>query len=164
MVPTGPVQERVLQAPLSPAGDSVAHNRRAQEVAGFIREHGASFFDELVEGTGLLRVTRSTMSRTRLFISTGGIASHRLESVKALRKAASKARASRLSGLSAPPMSVLDEKNALSRSSTNASIPGRAFLSGLAGDLPPGRQGSSSRLRSAIRKAAMPAVAAASMR
>jgi ATP-dependent helicase Lhr and Lhr-like helicase len=44
-----------LWASLSPAGDSVAPNRRAQEVAGFIREHGASFFDELVEGTGLLR-------------------------------------------------------------------------------------------------------------
>src|ERR1700736_3751351 len=67
-------------------------------------------------------VTRSTMSRTRLFISTGGMTSHRLESVQALRKATSKARASRSSGVSASPMSVLDEKNALSRSSTNASI------------------------------------------
>src|SRR3984893_17845642 len=54
-------------------------------------------------------VTRSTMSRTRLFISTGGMASHRLESVQALRKATSKARASRSSGVSASPMSVLDE-------------------------------------------------------
>ena len=44
-----------LWASISPAGDGVAPNQRAQEVAGFIREHGASFFDELVEGTGLLR-------------------------------------------------------------------------------------------------------------
>jgi hypothetical protein len=36
-------------------------------------------------------------------------------------------------------MSVLDEKNALGRSSTSPSIspPGRVFLSGLAGDIPP---------------------------
>jgi len=44
-----------LWASLSPAGDSVEPSIRAQAVAGFMREHGASFFDELVEGTGLLR-------------------------------------------------------------------------------------------------------------
>jgi hypothetical protein len=35
--------------------EAVEPSNHAQTVAGFIREHGASFFDELVEGTGLLR-------------------------------------------------------------------------------------------------------------
>jgi hypothetical protein len=50
------------------------------------------------------------------------MASHRLESMQALRKAASKARASRSSGVSAAPILVLDEKNALNRSSTSPSM------------------------------------------
>ena len=41
---------------LSPAADGVRPSARAQAVVDCIREHGASFFDELVEGTGLLRV------------------------------------------------------------------------------------------------------------
>jgi ATP-dependent helicase Lhr and Lhr-like helicase len=40
---------------LSPPADDVAPGIRAQAVADYIRQHGASFFDELVEGTGLLR-------------------------------------------------------------------------------------------------------------
>ena len=40
---------------LSPARRAGAPSPRAQTVADYIREHGASFFDELVEGTGLLR-------------------------------------------------------------------------------------------------------------
>jgi ATP-dependent helicase Lhr and Lhr-like helicase len=40
---------------LSPPADDVAPGIRAQVVADCIRQHGASFFDELVEGTGLLR-------------------------------------------------------------------------------------------------------------
>jgi ATP-dependent Lhr-like helicase len=40
---------------LSPPADDVAPGIRAQAVADHIRAHGASFFDELVEGTGLLR-------------------------------------------------------------------------------------------------------------
>jgi ATP-dependent helicase Lhr and Lhr-like helicase len=40
---------------LSPPADDVAPGVRAQAVADYIRQHGASFFDELVEGTGLLR-------------------------------------------------------------------------------------------------------------
>jgi ATP-dependent Lhr-like helicase len=40
---------------LSPPADDVAPGNRAQAVADYIRQHGASFFDELVEGTGLLR-------------------------------------------------------------------------------------------------------------
>jgi ATP-dependent Lhr-like helicase len=40
---------------LSPPADDVAPGIRAQAVADYIRAHGASFFDELVEGTGLLR-------------------------------------------------------------------------------------------------------------
>ncbi len=44
-----------LWASLSPMPDGVQPSGRAQAVANCIREHGASFFDELVEGTGLLR-------------------------------------------------------------------------------------------------------------
>ena len=44
-----------LWASLSPPVDAVIPGARAQAVIDFIREHGASFFDELVEGTGLLR-------------------------------------------------------------------------------------------------------------
>jgi ATP-dependent helicase Lhr and Lhr-like helicase len=40
---------------LSPTPDGVQPGGRAQAVADYIRAHGASFFDELVEGTGLLR-------------------------------------------------------------------------------------------------------------
>jgi ATP-dependent Lhr-like helicase len=44
-----------LWAALSPLPDGVQPSGRAQTVVDCIREHGASFFDELVEGTGLLR-------------------------------------------------------------------------------------------------------------
>jgi ATP-dependent Lhr-like helicase len=44
-----------LWASLSPMPEGMQASGRAQTVAGCIREHGASFFDELVEGTGLLR-------------------------------------------------------------------------------------------------------------
>jgi len=44
-----------LWASLSPMPDGVQASGRAQAVAAYIREHGASFFDELVEGTDLLR-------------------------------------------------------------------------------------------------------------
>jgi ATP-dependent Lhr-like helicase len=44
-----------LWASLSPMPDDIQPSGRAQAVADCIREHGASFFDELVEGTGLLR-------------------------------------------------------------------------------------------------------------
>src|SRR6516164_9265611 len=40
---------------LSPQSDDVQPSIRAQAVADHIRQHGASFFDELVDGTGLLR-------------------------------------------------------------------------------------------------------------
>jgi ATP-dependent Lhr-like helicase len=40
---------------LSPPVDDIQPSNRAQAVADYIRQHGASFFDELVEGTGLLR-------------------------------------------------------------------------------------------------------------
>src|SRR4030088_281404 len=65
---------------------------------------------------------RRTISWTRLFSSTGGIASHRSESLRALRRAPSSAYASRSSGASVSLTSVLDDNNALSRSSTSASI------------------------------------------
>jgi ATP-dependent helicase Lhr and Lhr-like helicase len=44
-----------LWASLSAAADPIALSPRAQSVADYIRQYGASFFDELVEGTGLLR-------------------------------------------------------------------------------------------------------------
>jgi ATP-dependent Lhr-like helicase len=44
-----------LWASLSATVDPVALSSRAQAVADYIRQYGASFFDELVEGTGLLR-------------------------------------------------------------------------------------------------------------
>jgi ATP-dependent helicase Lhr and Lhr-like helicase len=40
---------------LSPNGQTAQPNGRAKIVAGFIKEHGASFFDEILTGTGLLR-------------------------------------------------------------------------------------------------------------
>jgi ATP-dependent helicase Lhr and Lhr-like helicase len=44
-----------LWASLSLMEESARPSSRAQAVADFIRQYGASFFDELVEGTGLLR-------------------------------------------------------------------------------------------------------------
>ena len=44
-----------LWASLSQAGETSQQSPRAQTIADFIRDHGASFFDELIEGTGLLR-------------------------------------------------------------------------------------------------------------
>jgi ATP-dependent Lhr-like helicase len=44
-----------LWAALSSTEDPVRPSSRAQAIADFIRQYGASFFDELVEGTGLLR-------------------------------------------------------------------------------------------------------------
>jgi ATP-dependent Lhr-like helicase len=44
-----------LWAALSPAPDAAQTSKRAQAVAAFIRENGASFFDEIAEGTRLLR-------------------------------------------------------------------------------------------------------------
>jgi len=44
-----------LWASLSPQPDAAHVSPRAQAVADHIRQHGASFFDELVDGTGLLR-------------------------------------------------------------------------------------------------------------
>jgi ATP-dependent helicase Lhr and Lhr-like helicase len=44
-----------LWASLSAIADAVQLSSRAQTVIDYIRQHGASFFDELVEGTGLLR-------------------------------------------------------------------------------------------------------------
>ncbi|HKT17478.1 MAG TPA: hypothetical protein VJR47_05515, partial [Stellaceae bacterium] len=40
---------------LAPLGETAQPGSRAQAILDCIREHGASFFDELVEGTGLLR-------------------------------------------------------------------------------------------------------------
>jgi ATP-dependent helicase Lhr and Lhr-like helicase len=44
-----------LWASLSSKADAVHPSPRAQAVADYIRQHGASFFDELVQGTGQLR-------------------------------------------------------------------------------------------------------------
>jgi ATP-dependent Lhr-like helicase len=45
----------VLWAALSATADAAVLNSRTQAVFDYIRQYGASFFDELVEGTGLLR-------------------------------------------------------------------------------------------------------------
>jgi ATP-dependent Lhr-like helicase len=45
-----------LWSSLSPSADGVEPGAHAQAVTDFIRESGASFFDEIVEGTSLLRV------------------------------------------------------------------------------------------------------------
>ena len=50
-----PRRHAALWASLSPALDAAEPSGRAQAVLDAIREHGASFFDELVDGTGLLR-------------------------------------------------------------------------------------------------------------
>src|SRR5205823_6719068 len=44
-----------LWAALSPMPDPAQASAKAQLVAGFIRDNGASFFDELAEGTRLLK-------------------------------------------------------------------------------------------------------------
>ncbi len=44
-----------LWAALSPIDDAASPSSQAQRVTDIIRQYGASFFDELVEGTGLLR-------------------------------------------------------------------------------------------------------------
>jgi ATP-dependent helicase Lhr and Lhr-like helicase len=50
-----PRRHASLWASLSPAADEVHPSARAQVVVDCIRQQGASFFDELVEATGLLR-------------------------------------------------------------------------------------------------------------
>jgi ATP-dependent Lhr-like helicase len=50
-----PRRHAALWASLSPPADAALPSPRAQAVADCIRAHGASFFDELVDGTGLLR-------------------------------------------------------------------------------------------------------------
>src|SRR4029453_18762092 len=47
-----PLWNGLATAPLSPA---ITPSARAQPVADHLRAHGASFFDEIVDGTGLLR-------------------------------------------------------------------------------------------------------------
>jgi len=48
-------RQRALWMNLSANGEAVQPSGPAQAVADYIRQHGASFFDELVSGTGLLR-------------------------------------------------------------------------------------------------------------
>ncbi len=48
-------REARLWSSQSPSDPAAQPSARAQSVADCIREHGASFFDELVDGTGLLR-------------------------------------------------------------------------------------------------------------
>jgi ATP-dependent Lhr-like helicase len=50
-----PRRHAPLWASLSGEADANRLSARAQDVADFIRQHGASFFDELMAGTGLLR-------------------------------------------------------------------------------------------------------------
>src|SRR6185295_11333615 len=48
-------KDAALWASLSPKAEGVEPSAAAHSVADYIRQHGASFFDELVTGTGLLR-------------------------------------------------------------------------------------------------------------
>jgi ATP-dependent Lhr-like helicase len=50
-----PRRHAPIWASLTPAPENRAAGPRAERIADFLREHGASFFDEIVEGTGLLR-------------------------------------------------------------------------------------------------------------
>src|SRR5207244_308282 len=50
-----PRRHVALWASLPSNADGAEPNPRAQAVADYIRQHGASFFDELVQGTGQLR-------------------------------------------------------------------------------------------------------------
>ncbi|HZU87787.1 MAG TPA: hypothetical protein VE993_00885 [Stellaceae bacterium] len=50
-----PRRHAALWAALGPNAEAVAPSPRAQAVADYLRAYGASFFDELVDGTGLLR-------------------------------------------------------------------------------------------------------------
>jgi ATP-dependent Lhr-like helicase len=50
-----PRRHMPIWASLAPTPDNAAAGPRAERIAEFLRENGASFFDEIVEGTGLLR-------------------------------------------------------------------------------------------------------------
>ncbi|MGE0385766.1 MAG: DEAD/DEAH box helicase [Gammaproteobacteria bacterium] len=49
------VPRRARDAWQRPGTDGAIHTAAAQRVLGFVRDHGASFFDDIAEGTGLLR-------------------------------------------------------------------------------------------------------------
>ena len=49
-------RQALLWTSLSSKGEDIRPSPHAQTVADFIRQHGASFFDEIFEGSGLLRI------------------------------------------------------------------------------------------------------------
>ncbi len=71
-----------LWSSLSPRADSTAMSPAAQAVASFIRQHGASFFDELVVGTSLLR-TKVEEALSEL-VALGQVASDSFAGLRAL--------------------------------------------------------------------------------
>jgi ATP-dependent Lhr-like helicase len=71
-----------LWASLSPKPEGVAQSPAAQAVASYIREHGASFFDELVVGSSLLR-TKVEEALSEL-VALGQVASDSFAGLRAL--------------------------------------------------------------------------------
>jgi ATP-dependent Lhr-like helicase len=71
-----------LWASLSPKPEGVAQSPAAQAVASYIRQHGASFFDELVTGTSLLR-TKVEEALSEL-VALGQVASDSFAGLRAL--------------------------------------------------------------------------------
>ena len=71
-----------LWSSLSPKPEGVPHSPAAQTVASYIREHGASFFDELVIGTSLLR-TKVEEALSEL-VALGQVASDSFAGLRAL--------------------------------------------------------------------------------
>jgi ATP-dependent Lhr-like helicase len=71
-----------LWASLSPKPEGVAQSPGAQAVASYIRQHGASFFDELVVGTSLLR-TKVEEALSEL-VALGQVASDSFAGLRAL--------------------------------------------------------------------------------
>jgi ATP-dependent Lhr-like helicase len=71
-----------LWSSLSPKADSTALSPAAQAVASYIRQHGASFFDELVVGTSLLR-TKVEEALSEL-VALGQVASDSFAGLRAL--------------------------------------------------------------------------------
>jgi ATP-dependent Lhr-like helicase len=75
-------RQAALWASLSPNPEGVAQSPAAQAVASYIRQHGASFFDELVIGTSLLR-TKVEDALSEL-VALGHVASDSFAGLRAL--------------------------------------------------------------------------------
>jgi len=75
-------RDAALWSSLSPKAEGAALSPAAQAVAAFLRQHGASFFDELVAGTSLLR-TKVEEALSEL-VALGQVASDSFAGLRAL--------------------------------------------------------------------------------